>query len=176
MALSAEPVYVVPYDPFWPAIFEAERARLEAVMGRWVAGIEHVGSTAVPGLDAKPVVDIMAGVRSLGDADRCVRTLEEIGYEHRGEAEVPGRIFFRTASPRACHLHLVVVGGEFWESHLLFRDYLRTQPETASEYARLKHELAPRFRHDREAYTEAKTGFAEAVVKRAKASPRLWSA
>ena len=174
--MSVEPVHIVPYDRCWPELFELERARVEAAVGEWVEAIEHIGSTAVPGLDAKPVVDLLVGVRGFQDGVRCARLLEGLGYEYRGEAGVTGRLFLRTDSPRACHLNLAVVGGEFWKSHLLFRDYLRMQPETASEYARLKHELAARFRHDREAYTEAKTSFVEAVVKRAKASPRLWSA
>lgn len=159
---------VLYYNPRWPALFELERVRVEAAAGEWVEAIEHAGSTAVPGLDAKPVMDLMAGVRSPADGDRCVRPLEALGYERRGGGGVTGRIFFRTLSPRACHLSLAVVGGGFWEEHLLFRDYLRAHPRTAREYARLKHELAIRFRHDREAYTQARTGFIEAVVRRAR--------
>ena len=161
-----KPVYVVPYVPCWPKLFEYERARVEAAVGRWVESVEHIGSTAVPGLDAKPIVDLMVGVRSLEDGARCARVLQGLGYEHRGEAGVPGRIFLRTLLPPVLHLNLGVFGGEFWEKHLLFRDYLRMHPETAREYARLKHELARRFRHDREAYTEAKTSFVETVVSR----------
>ena len=93
----------------------------------------------------------MVGVRSLRDGARCARLLEGAGYEHRGVAGVPGRIFLRKSSPRICHLNLAVIGGEFWERHLLFGDYLRAHPEAAREYARLKHELAGRFRDDREA-------------------------
>lgn len=96
-----KPVYVVPYDPRWPRLFEHEWACVEATVGRWVEGIEHIGSTAVPGLDAKPILDLMAGVRSLEDGDLCARALEGLGYEHRGEAGVPGRIFLRKGSPRA---------------------------------------------------------------------------
>lgn len=89
---------------------------------------------------------------------------------------MPGRIFLRKTFPRTFHLNLAVVGGEFWERHLLFRDYLRNHPKTAHEYARLKHELAVRFRYDREAYTEAKTGFVEGVLQRATAGRRSQSA
>lgn len=170
--MSVQPVRVVLYDPNWPEFFERERARIEALVGEWVEAIEHVGSTSVPGLDAKPVVDLMAGVRSLRDGDLRVRLLEGLGYKDRGEAGVPGRIFLRKASPRAFHLNLAVVGGGFWEKHLLFRDYLRAHPGTAREYARLKHELARRFRYDREAYTDAKTGFVEGVLERARMGRR----
>ena len=164
-----EPVRIFPYDSCWPRFFESERTRVKAAAGGRIEIVEHVGSTAVPGLDAKPVIDLLAGVRSLADAIRCVQPLERIGYEHRGEAGVPGRIFLRTYSPCICHLNLAVVEEEFWEGHLLFRDYLRAHPDTAREYARLKHKLAVRFRYERESYTEAKTGFVEAVLERARA-------
>ena len=171
--MSLEPVHVVPYDPRWPALFEIERARIEAVVGEFVEAIEHIGSTAVPGLDAKPVVDLMVGVRSLRDADRCIGPLEGIGYSYWSEDPRAYRRFFvrfanaqRTA--RTHNLHIVETTHGFWERHLLFRDHLRTHPETAREYARLKHELAFRFRHDREAYTEAKTSFVEAVLESAR--------
>ena len=141
---------------------------METVVGRWAEAIEHIGSTAVPGLDAKLIVDLMVGVRGLRDGVRCTPLLEDLGYEQRGKAGVPGKLFFRTRSPCAFHLNVAVVGDSFWESHRLFRDYLRAHPETAREYARLKYELAGRFRHDREAYTGAKTDFVRAVVGRAK--------
>ena len=170
--MSAQPVCVVPYDPRWPEVFELQRARVEAALGEQVEALVNIGSTDVPGLDAKPAVDLMVGVRGLRDAGRCIRVLEKLGYEHRGEAGVSGRLFFQTSPPYRCHLHMVVVGGEFWERHLLFRDYLRAHPETAREYAPLKRELAELFRHDREAYTGAKTGFVEEVVERAMAELR----
>nr|WP_228281947.1 GrpB family protein [Rubrobacter marinus] len=163
-------VRVVAYDPRWPGLFELERDRLEAALGERAGAIEHVGGTAVPGLDAKPIVDLMLGLESLEDGARCARLFEGVGYEQRGEAGVPGRIFLRKFTPYRYHLSLAPAGGEFWECHLLFRDYLRTHPATAREYARLKHELAGRYRYDREAYTEAKAGFVEAVVRRAKAA------
>ena len=84
--MAVEPIRIVPYDPNWPRMFGAERDRVEAAVGVWVEAIGHIGSTAVPGLDAKPVVDVLAGVRNLGDANRCILPLEEVGYECRGEA------------------------------------------------------------------------------------------
>ena len=171
-ALSEESVHIVSYDPRWPELFELERACLQAVAGEWVEAIEHVGSTAVPGLDAKPVVDVVAGVRSLREVDRFVHRLAGIGYESRGEAGVAGRLFFRKLQDgrRVFHLHVTGTDHAFWENHLLFRDYLRAHPGTAGEYARLKHELAVRFRDDRESYTRAKTEFIERVVARARAA------
>jgi GrpB-like predicted nucleotidyltransferase (UPF0157 family) len=171
----SEPIYMVPHDPKWPSLFTLERSRVEAVLGSWAQAIEHVGSTAVPGLDAKPVIDLMVGVRGVRNADRCIRPLEGIGYSYWAENPNPDRALFvkfvdagRTS--RTHNLHLVEISGDLWNDRLIFRDYLRAHPETAKEYAWLKHDLASRFRDDREAYTEAKTGFVSTMVERAKAS------
>ena len=170
-----EPVYVVPYDPGWPSLFALERLRVEDVLGSRVQAIEHVGSTAVPGLDAKPVIDLMVGVRDIRRADHCIRPLEGLGYSYWAENPNPERMLFvkfanvdRTS--RTHNLHVVEMGGELWNDRLVFRDYLRAHPETTREYSRLKHDLADRFRDDREAYIGAKTGFVSAVVERARAS------
>jgi GrpB-like predicted nucleotidyltransferase (UPF0157 family) len=165
--VGADTVVLVQYDEAWPSLFVEERVRIEGALGSWVKGIEHVGSTAVPGLAAKPILDIMVGVGNLRDAERYIRPLEELCYEYRGEAGVPGRLFFRKGNPRTHHLHVTDIGSQFWERHLVFRDYLRAHPETAREYARLKHFLADRFRGERAAYTEAKTGFISEVIRRA---------
>jgi GrpB-like predicted nucleotidyltransferase (UPF0157 family) len=165
--VGTDTVVLVPYDEAWPSLYVEERLRIERALGSWVKGIEHVGSTAVPGVAAKPILDIMVGVRSLRDAKYCIRPLEQLGYEYRGEAGVPGRAFFRKGDPRTHHLHMTEIGSEFWERHLLLRDYLRAHPKTAREYAQLKHHLADRFGSDRAAYTEAKTGFISEVVRRA---------
>ncbi len=165
--MSADTVVLVPYDEAWPSLFVEERARIERALGSWAEGIEHVGSTAVPGLAAKPILDIMVGVGSLRDAEQYIRPLEQLCYECRGEAGVPGRLFFRKGDPRSHHLHVTEIGSEFWERHLVFRDYLRAHPGTAREYARIKQHLADRFRTDRAAYTEAKTAFISEVVRRA---------
>lgn len=171
----SEPVYVVPYDPKWPSHFTLERSRVETVLGYWAQAIEHVGSTAVPGLDAKPVIDLMVGVRDVRNADRCIRPLEGIGYSYWTENPNPDRALFvkfvdagRTS--RTHNLHVVENSGDLWNDRLVFRDCLRAHPETAREYAQLKYDLADRFRNDREAYTEAKTGFVSTVVEWAKAS------
>jgi GrpB-like predicted nucleotidyltransferase (UPF0157 family) len=163
--VSADTVVLVPYDEAWPSLFVEERARIERALGSWAEGIEHVGSTAVPGLAAKPILDIMVGVGSLRDAEQYIRPLEQLCYECRGEAGVPGRLFFRKGDPRSHHLHVTEIGSEFWERHLVFRDYLRAHPGTAREYARIKQHLADRSRTDRAAYTEAKTAFISEVVR-----------
>jgi GrpB-like predicted nucleotidyltransferase (UPF0157 family) len=131
-------VSVVPYDPAWPVRFEAERALLEAALAPWLeGGIHHVGSTAVPGLAAKPVVDIVVGVRDLEAARAAFRPLAELGYryrEHRPEAHA----FSKPAGAewwQATHgLHLTEPGSDLWRERLAFRDALRADPELAAEY------------------------------------------
>lgn len=173
--MAVEPVRVVAYDPRWPRLFEVERGRVEAAIGAWAVRIEHIGSTAVPGLAAKPVLDLLVEVGSPGDADRCIRPLEEIGYAYwAGDPKPYRRYFVRFANAdrtaRTHNLHVVEAGHGFGAERLLFRDYLRAYPGTAHEYARLKRELAARFYHDREAYTAAKTEFVREVVRRSQGS------
>ena len=173
MASSVEdPVVVIPYDEAWPALFEEERERIERAIGPLVGEIEHVGSTAVPGLAAKPVIDIMVGVKSLDDTPILVERLEAMGYEYVPEFErqMPQRRYFRKLRQgrRTHQIHLVERSdAAFWDRHVLFRDYLRRHPRVAEEYALLKHELSGRFRKDRAAYTEAKTAFIREAVRRA---------
>jgi GrpB-like predicted nucleotidyltransferase (UPF0157 family) len=165
-------VVVVEYNPLWPLLFEEERARIQGIINPWLESVEHIGSTSVTGLGAKPVIDIMVGIRSLDDAPECIRRLETVGYEYvpKHEAILPERRYFHKGASthaRTHHLHMVEKTNVFWQRHLLFRDYLRAHAETALEYYELKRALAERFRFDRGAYTDAKTSFIEAVVARA---------
>ena len=165
-------MFVVECDPEWPHRYDEERARIVAALGELIAAIEHVGSTAVPGLGGKPVIDFMIGVARLEDGERRVGPLETLGYVYCGEAGIPGRLFFRKDVPRTHQIHLVEQGGDFWEDTLLFRDFLRAHPETAAEYSDLKKELAARFRTEREAYADAKTPFIRPVLERARRALR----
>ena len=166
------PVGIVNYDPQWPVLYEEEKGRILDVIGRRIAAIEHIGSTAVPELAAKPIIDIMIAVRRLADADECIEPLQDIGYEYvrEFEVEMPERRFFRKGPPeeRTYHIHMIELTSEFWERHLLFRDYLRTHPEVAQQYYQLKKELAARYGSDREAYAEAKTPFIESIVAKSR--------
>ena len=161
-----QPVEVVDYDPSWPDRFAEERDRIAAALGGTALAIEHVGGTAVPGLVAKPVVDLMIGVEDIERAGQAVATLIGLGYEYvpELETELPDRRYFRRGNPDAFHVHMVTHGSPYWDEHLLFRDYLRAHPEAASEYGRLKRGLAARFRNDRKAYTDGKRPFIDAVV------------
>jgi GrpB-like predicted nucleotidyltransferase (UPF0157 family) len=154
--VSTDPIIVVPYDEAWPSLFEEERDRIERAIGPWVEDSEHVGSTAVPGLAAKPVVDIIVGVKSLDHSAILVERLEGIGYEYVPEFErvLPFRRYFRKMREgrRTHQIHFVGRSNtEWWDRHLLFGDSLRADPEIAGEYARLKYELSDRFGEDRAA-------------------------
>ena len=166
------PVVVVDYDPQWPTSYEEEKERILGAIGDVAVAIEHIGSTAVPGLGAKPIIDIMVAVSRLADAERCIEPLQEIGYEYVPEYNdvIPERRYFHKGPPgaRTYHLHMVELTSGFWERHLQFRDFLRTHPEEAQRYHQLKKELAAKFGADRDGYTEAKTSFIESVIAKAR--------
>jgi len=163
------PVIIAPYDPAWPAMFEAERALIDRQLaGYVVAGIEHVGSTSVPGLAAKPVIDIMVGVASLEAAWPAVPLLEPLGYGYFPyKPEVMHWLCKPSPELRTHHVHLIAAGSRPWHERLAFRDRLRDDAELRAAYVRLKLELAARHGDDREAYTAHKAGFIERVVARA---------
>lgn len=170
-------IVIVEYDPRWPILFEEERVRLLATTSPLLMAIEHVGSTAVPGLAANPIIDIMGGVRDLGEVTRYVANLEGTGYEYvpQYEVHIPERRYFRKPrtgqSPRTHHLHIVELTSTFWRRHLLFRDYLRTHPVALREYANLKRRLAVEYGDDGQGYTDAKGPFIESIVIRAGKTP-----
>ena len=169
-----EAVTVVRYDPAWPDLYERERALIARALGDPAVAIEHVGSTAVPGLGAKPIIDILIAVLDLSDGERCMRPLEELGYEYRGEAGIAGRLYFRKFSggKRSHQIHMVEQESDFWQRHILFRDFLREQPQEAQDYYDVKVRLAERFGTDRLGYNEAKTEFIESALARARAAAR----
>ncbi len=183
MLHSASPIFFMPeaiiitlYNPQWAIQFQGERASILAAFGELNAHIEHIGSTAVVGLAAKPIIDIAIIVASAEDAIRAITPLVRLGFTCFGEAEIPGRIYFHRHAYAPCHIHLYVRGNPELERHLLFRDYLRAHPETAQQYADLKFALAEKFRNDRPAYTEAKTEFirgVEAMARDERAKGRL---
>ncbi len=164
-------VVIAAYDPSWPEIFAGEAQAIRQALGNTLVGIEHVGSTAIPGLAAKPVIDIVACVTSLAAGTAAIPALEALGYDCRGENGIPGRLFFRKGLVefrRTHHLHLVEAGHEQWTSMLAFRDYLRARPGDARRYEELKHALAEKFRDNRSAYTNGKTQFVQAILAKAK--------
>lgn len=168
------PIEVVAYDPAWPASFESERALIRDIAGRWLLGpIEHVGSTAVPGLLAKPIVDIMAAVEDLQASRPAIAALAQLRYYYAPYRSDSMHWFCKpSAARRTHHLHLVPYGSPMWHEKLAFRDRLRQDAELRGEYAALKRRLAALHRNDREAYTEAKAPFIVAATRAALDNPR----
>jgi GrpB-like predicted nucleotidyltransferase (UPF0157 family) len=171
--MSEREVVIAEYNPEWAMLYEKEKDLILDAVGDLIVVVEHVGSTAVRGLGAKPTIDIMVAVSSLADAQKCIEQLRSIGYEYQPQHEVsmPERRYFRKGDPvseQHYHLHMVERTSDFWERHLLFRDYLRSHPEAAREYYVLKKELASKYGLDREGYTEAKTAFIESTLAKAR--------
>jgi GrpB-like predicted nucleotidyltransferase (UPF0157 family) len=163
---GGERVRIVPYDPSWPARFEIERALLERAIGRWATGgIYHVGSTAVPGLAAKPVIDILAAINDLRSSRDCFGELADLGYQY-APYRAEEMHWFCKPNPRrrTHHLHLVPTGSRRYRDELAFRDILRSSSDLADEYAALKRTLAHNYLHDREGYTGAKASFIEKAL------------
>jgi GrpB-like predicted nucleotidyltransferase (UPF0157 family) len=169
-------VVIVEYDPRWSLMFEEEAARVTSVLsGNLVVRIDHIGSTAVPGLVAKPVIDLLVRVHSLVEAKQvAVSPLEELGYVYWFDNPDPQRMFFVKGlppnSPRTHHIHIVESNSILLE-RLLFRDYLREHPDEVLRYAQLKQYLAEQFPTDREAYTSGKTEYIQSVMQKVRQEP-----
>ncbi|NEA36415.1 GrpB family protein [Streptomyces sp. SID13031] len=160
------PAEVVPYDDRWPAWFDELRASLDRLLAGLPAEIEHVGSTAVPGLAAKPIIDVDVVVPTAEQVPTAVAALAAGGYEHEGDLGIAGREAFRMPvdAVRYHHLYVVVAGNKAHRDHLVLRDRLRTDPEALARYAELKRELAPLLRVDRSAYVDGKGALIEELL------------
>lgn len=169
-------VVIAEYNPYWALMFEEEAARVARVLSRdLVVRIDHIGSTAVPGLVAKPIIDLLVSVYSLIEAKQvAVSPLEELGYTYWFDNPDLQRMFFVKGlppnSPRTHHLHIVESDSIFLE-RLLFRDYLRENPDEALRYAQLKRHLAEQFPTDREAYTSGKAEYVQSVMQKVRQEP-----
>lgn len=167
-----EEVLIVPYNPEWPALFEREAESLRRMLPASLIGrIEHFGSTAVPGLAAKPIIDILVEVRTLQETRKViVPLLKSEGYDYfwRTDSQPPYAWFIKrdSESKRSHHIHMVEADSKLWE-RLNFRDYLREFPDEAKRYEELKRTLAAKYANDRIAYTEGKTEFVVSVTERA---------
>jgi GrpB-like predicted nucleotidyltransferase (UPF0157 family) len=170
---GAGPIIIMDYDSVWPVMFEQERAILETALGSLLVTCEHVGSTAVPGLAAKPIIDLLVGVRSLAEAEcHYIEPLEALGYTYIPEYKtwLADELFFRKGipGPWTHHIHMMQPSSPLWERRLLFRDYLRTHREAADTYANLKRSLAKQFGDNVAAYRDAKTAFIEQMMLKAR--------
>lgn len=165
-------VEVVPPDPTWARTFEEEAGRIAAALGGEVVAVHHVGSTAIPGISAKPIVDFLVEVRRIEKVDDLSGAMAERGYEAWGEHGLPGRRFFTKGegSGRVCHVHVFQEGTPEAERHLAFRDYMVSHLEEAQAYGRLKEALAKEFPADIEAYMDGKDAF----IKETEGRALLW--
>jgi GrpB-like predicted nucleotidyltransferase (UPF0157 family) len=161
-------IHIEPYNAAWPVAFVEERDKLREILGPWLAGpIEHVGSTAVPGLAAKPIIDIMAGVQDLQTSREALPQLARLNYCYAPyRQDVMHWLCKPDPATRTHHLHLVPFGSDLWNDRIIFRDRLRSDAGLAEEYGLLKRRLAAIHENDREAYTQAKTPFVEEVLHR----------
>jgi GrpB-like predicted nucleotidyltransferase (UPF0157 family) len=162
-----QPVVVVAYDPEWPQMFEREKARILATHALLEVDVEHIGSTSVPGLAAKPKIDILVGLRAWRDLDTAVHAMLQIGYEYDSSQLVQPRTFsIRRGRPTTHRVRFVERNGELWGEYLSFRDALRADPDLASRYGRLKLELALRYEDDvsHDGYMRGKAPFIERVL------------
>lgn len=167
---------LVPYDPAWPARFAAEAGRVRAALGAHALAVEHVGSTAVPGLAGKPVLDVGIAVGGEGAADACIAPLEALGYTHRGPyGDDPRRRYFvrDAGGERVAQLHLYILPAAGWDEKLAFRDALRADPALARAYAAEKRRAADAVGWDKGAYSVAKGPFVERVLAGLRAAGRL---
>jgi GrpB-like predicted nucleotidyltransferase (UPF0157 family) len=163
------PVEIADYDASWPATFAVLRDRVASVLGALALRIDHVGSTAVPGLPAKPIIDLDVVIACLERLPEVVARLETLGYWHEGDLGVPGReAFISPAAAPAHHLYVCPADSEELARHLAFRDYLRDHRDRVSAYAKLKRSLAQQFRTDRDAYAQGKSTFVEQTLAAAR--------
>lgn len=170
MAERTRIIEVVPYDPAWPKAFERIAAAVNGWIGDLLIGIEHVGSTSVPGLAAKPIIDLDAVMRSSDVLPEVIERLAEQGFEHQGNLGIEGREAFRPTRDFGFmnyHLYVCAPGGSGYLEHLALRDYLRNHDAARDEYARLKQELARAHRTDIDAYVEGKTAFVRKILRQA---------
>jgi len=168
IGLESGKVTLTPYSPQWAVLYEREKQQLEVAIGHLVVDIQHVGSTAIPSIAAKPIIDIGIAVKNFEDAAVCVDPMERLGYEYRGENGIPRRHYFVKGRPSTHHIHMVEIASEEWLALVSFRDYLRTHSDAASRYAQLKHGLARNFATERKSYQCAKAPFITEVITRAK--------
>jgi GrpB-like predicted nucleotidyltransferase (UPF0157 family) len=163
MPKEPAPIVIVPYNLEWVDAYNNEAACIREAIGDYLTDLEHIGSTSVPGLAAKPIIDILGGLKSLADTPLIVPLLAELGYTYHPEFEtdLPERRYFNKhiGGLKPFHLHMVEPETTFFRRHLAFRNYLRLHPDAAAEYASLKIALAGQFGSDREGYTNAKTEF-----------------
>lgn len=165
LGLESGVVRLTTYTTEWARLFQEEKSRLLTTLGEDILDIQHVGSTSLPGMTAKPIIDIAIAVKNFEEARVCIKPIEQLGYEYKGEFGIPRRHYFVKGNPRTHHIHMNEISSRDWEDQITFRNYLIRHQEMAKEYAELKLELAQRYPTDRQAYTDGKTSFVNHVLE-----------
>jgi len=163
-------IEVVPHNPKWREAFETESKRIAQALGDNIAAIHHIGSTAIPTIYAKPIIDFLVEVKDINRVDEQNALLEKLGYEGLGENGIPGRRYFRKENPagiRTHQIHAFQAGSEEIERHLAFRDYMIAHTEDAEQYSVLKQGLAKQFPNDIYGYMDGKDAFIKEMEQRA---------
>ncbi len=163
-------VEVVPHEPKWRTAFENESKQVACALGANVVAIHHIGSTAIPNIYAKPIIDLLVEVKDITRVDEQSAVMEVLGYEAMGEYGIPSRRFFlkdNEVGNRTHHIHTFEVNSLEVERHLTFRDYLIAHPEDAQKYSELKRELAGKYSHNRDRYMDGKDGFIKEIDRQA---------
>lgn len=165
LEIARSKVELRPYTGNWTALFQQEREKLQTALGDMVLDIAHIGSTAIPGCEGKPILDIAVGVSSLDIVDEMERRLQPLGYA-RLKVQLPDKVVFAkdTDSGRTHYIHVETYNGENWEDQILFRDFLCTHQDVIQQYSELKRRLAQEFSSDISAYTHGKKAFVDKVL------------
>lgn len=157
-------VILVPHDSAWASMYELETARILSACGDQILATEHVGSTSIPGIHAKPIIDIAIAVRELKDADKMQAGMAGLGYDYPRDVGIPNQYVYGKGNPRKYIVHVQEYDSQHWRDYLKFRNALRNDPGLAKRYERLKLELARKYADDRATYTDGKASFVANVV------------
>lgn len=160
---------VVSYNPNWKDMYKEESGKIKNILNDIIIDIHHIGSTAIPGIKAKPVIDILVEVKNIEEVDKYNHKMKELGYEVMGEYGIPKRRFFRKGeNNRTHHIHIFQVGNEDIERHIDFKKYLIAHPDIGREYSKLKEKLVNKYTYDVEKYTNGKSDFIKEIDRKAK--------
>ena len=164
LGLPQGEVFLVDYTPEWAAEYENESASITEIVGRYIKEIHHIGSTAVPGLSAKPIIDMAIVLFKYDDGFRCVDPLKFIGYRHRIVPDLPDRHYFSKGNPRTHQIHMYGPASRYFHEQITFRDMLRSVPEILRDYQQLKLDLSQKHGKNKLAYADAKTTFIKSIL------------
>ena len=169
IGLQRKKVKLSSYNLKWKELYKKEQKLIYSAIEKYILDIQHIGSTSIPKAKAKPIIDIAVGVKSFKVGEKCVKSLEKIGYEYKHDAGVKGRHFFVKGKEnnRTHYLHIEKLNGRLWREHILFRNYLMNHKEAIEEYNKLKEGLVKKYKDDRDTYTKKKNSFIQKILRKA---------